>query len=127
MTEISLAAERQAWLLKERRDAYLAALRVIDLDLRRSRYRREGKQDKLEQVESFWPKVERVRMSMEALIGVNMFGSGAARRLADEWAVALESDDEAEPARVMRHIQDQLRRELNPGLGDEAEGPRRPR
>jgi hypothetical protein len=93
-------AERQMWLLRERRDAYLAALRVIDLDMRRAWYKRDGKMDKLEQLDRFWPKGERVRMSMEALIGVNTFGSDRARAFAAEWAAALEADDEAAPVRA---------------------------
>jgi hypothetical protein len=50
MVEQSQASERQARLLKERRDAYFAAMRAVELDVRRVRYTREGEADKLERV-----------------------------------------------------------------------------
>jgi hypothetical protein len=47
--------------------------------LRRMRYKREGKSTKLDEIEQTWPKGERVRMAMDAVIAVELFGSLRAR------------------------------------------------
>jgi len=87
-------AEREATLAKERRDTYVAVLRVVELDLRRTRYKKSGKLEKLEQVERYWDKARRVEMTMDAIIGVRAFGSEDAQRFADQWRAAVESDDQ---------------------------------
>jgi hypothetical protein len=107
-------AERQATLVKERRDAYLAVLRVVELDLRRARYTRSGRLDKLEQVEAHWNKARRVEMTMDAIVGVSAFGSEDAQRFADQWRAAVESDDQNALHEAAERIRQQVRYELNP-------------
>lgn len=109
-------AEREATLAKERRDAYLTVLRVVELDLRRARYKQSGKLEKLEQVERYWDKGRRVEMAMDAIIGVRAFGSEDAQRFADQWRAAVESDDENALHEAAERIRQQVRHELNPPM-----------
>jgi len=106
--------ELRVWRLKERRDAYLNVLKFIELDLRRQRYERQGKQQKLAEVEKFWPKGQRVQMNMEATIGVQVFGSAEMRRLAEAWPTTAESDDYEAQIKLAEEIRQQVRRELWP-------------
>jgi hypothetical protein len=62
-------------VLKEQREAYLTVLYYAELDLRRARYKREGKPERLREVEEKWPKGERVHLATEATIAVEAFGS----------------------------------------------------
>lgn len=78
------SAERNR-AMQERREAYFAALRAADLDFRRKRYKRQGKQDKLAEIDHTWPKGERARMEMDAHIAVETFGSEQVRELLGQW------------------------------------------
>lgn len=113
MQEQTRENETRAWLLRERRDAYLAALTVIDLEMRRHRYKREGKSEKLQELERRWPKAERVQLSMNAVIGVSTFGSAQMQEIAREWLDAVESDGEDALTIAVQNIRDQARQELN--------------
>lgn len=99
-------------MLRDRRDAYLAALRCIDLDLRRRRYELEGRFTDLQQIEQLWPKAERVRMKNEALVSVNAFGSLQLIAFADEWCSARASVDDRLLHYTASRIRDQVRHEL---------------
>ncbi|MEV0714644.1 hypothetical protein [Asanoa sp. NPDC050611] len=89
--------------IQERRDAYLAALMVCRLDMARARYERKGDDEKLAEVHRSFPKGERVRMSIEAQIAVETFGSAAARRATALWADAAGVGEER-----MRQVYEQL-------------------
>lgn len=105
---------RHSTLVKEKREAYFAALRVADLDLRRQRYEREGKQAKLEAIESTFPKGERVRMSAEATIGLAVFGSKEARVIAAEWSEAADRGDWDQLAAFYDRLLNLMRHEIGP-------------
>ncbi|MFD0742196.1 hypothetical protein ACFQ1L_10335 [Phytohabitans flavus] len=70
MIEQTRLADDRTRLLNERKDAYLTALRTIELRKRRERYRERGKLERIQQLDERWPKAERVHMEMEALIGI---------------------------------------------------------
>ncbi|MFD7815524.1 hypothetical protein ACFV6E_21710 [Streptomyces sp. NPDC059785] len=106
------AAEQDAYLRTERRDAYFAALRVAVLDVRRLRYEREGKRRKLREVERYWTKAKRVEMSMEALAAVHAFGSDEACHFAEAWRVATEVDDLDAMQRLVVEFRSVMRAEL---------------
>ncbi|WP_203718385.1 hypothetical protein, partial [Asanoa siamensis] len=113
-TQAAEAARRER-SIQERRDAYLAALKVCRLDLARARYEEEGEDEKLAEVHKTFPKGERVRMSIEARIAVEAFGSPAARH-----ATALWSEAAAEGEDRMREVYEQLVRVVREELGTAA-------
>lgn len=112
MIEQTRQAEDRVRLLNERKAAYLAALRTIELSRRRERYRVQGKLEKLRQLEDRWPKAERVHMEMEALIGISAFGSKSVLDLADKWYDANEAGDAEATAELVQQLQDAIREEL---------------
>ncbi|MEU1013555.1 hypothetical protein [Streptomyces sp. NPDC005890] len=115
MVAQSREAERHTYLRKERRDAYFEALRVAVLDVRRLRYERSGKTEKLREVEQYWTKTKRIEMSMEALIALHAFGSEEARRFAEAWQVATEANDLDTMQRLVREFGELMRTELQEG------------
>ena len=60
---------------RERRDAYLATLRITSLDIQHLFYEAAGEARKLQELDAIWPKGERYRLAMEASIAVDAFGS----------------------------------------------------
>ncbi|MGW1608956.1 hypothetical protein ACWCQZ_06030 [Streptomyces sp. NPDC002285] len=111
-------AERRAQLWHERREAYFGALRVIDLDLRRERYKELGMLDKLHEVEGHWTKVKRVELTTEAATALWAFGSDHVRDLAARWIIASDADNVAE----MRQIALQFRAAVRQELQDDSQG-----
>ena len=107
-------SERRSELTKERRDAYVAALLVIELDLRRMRYKLSGKAEKLDEIDRYWSKGRRAEMTMEAIVAVSTFGSAQAQQFANQWRTAVESGDETALQAAAHRIQQQVRHELNP-------------
>lgn len=97
--------------VRERRDAYLAALKVCRLDLARERYARRGDDEKLAEVHKSFPKGERVRMSIEARIAVDTFGSEDARRANALWSQAV-ADGEVRMREVYEQLVAMVRAEL---------------
>lgn len=106
-------------LVREKREAYLALLRLIGLALRHERYRREGAVDQLRALEGIWPKGERVRMTIDSVVAVEVFGSAEAREIVEQWR----QKEDVEVARYMteqelrvmyRQLVDLVRRELGP-------------
>ncbi|MEV4020015.1 hypothetical protein AB0J35_57015, partial [Nonomuraea angiospora] len=85
MVEHNRVAEEQARLFKERRDAYLAALRYIDLVRRRADYKSHGQHDKLQLFDEQWPRTKRIEMEIDTLIALRAFGSERVLELAAEW------------------------------------------
>lgn len=75
----------QKRVLEERKIAYITALELASIDLRRARYKRDGRQDKLDQVEQKWPKGERVQMSIQITTGIELYGSPTVRRYFQQW------------------------------------------
>ncbi|MBC2907949.1 hypothetical protein [Streptomyces cupreus] len=112
MVDQAQSAERRARLQKERRDAYFAAMRVVDLDIRRVRYKQQGKFRRLEQVEQYWTKSKRVEMSAEAEIALHAYGSDEARDFAEAWRVAAEGEDLAAMQELAENFRSQMRIEL---------------
>ncbi len=106
--------DERASLTQARRDAYITALKYIELDRRRQRYKLEEKKEKLAEIEERWPRAERVDMLMEAVIGVSTYGSKRAQSFADEWRQAIEEGNDDALAAAARKIQEQVRRQLNP-------------
>lgn len=94
MAETARRSTAHAKLLDERRNAYISTLRVAELDLRRERYKRDGETEKLNEIESKWPKSARVEMTHEALILIELFGSTEARSLVATWQAASQINDE---------------------------------
>ena len=66
--------------------AYLPVLHYSQLDLRRAKYEREGKLEKLREVETKWSKNERVRLCLEAVTAVEAFGSQEMRKISPDGA-----------------------------------------
>ena len=60
---------------RERRDAYIATLRITNLDIQMLSYQQANNATKLQEMDEIWPKVERYRLAMEASIAVDAFGS----------------------------------------------------
>lgn len=60
---------------RERRDAYIATLRITNLDIQILSYREANNAAKLHEMDEVWPKGERYRLAMEASIAVDAFGS----------------------------------------------------
>jgi hypothetical protein len=79
MAERSANRDERERAIAERRNAYLTALRMQRLDIQPVGYQRADEPAKLEEVERTWPKGERVRMSIEAKIAIEAFGSPEAR------------------------------------------------
>ncbi|ANP53092.1 hypothetical protein AVL59_29290 [Streptomyces griseochromogenes] len=115
MVAQSREAEQHTYLRKERRDAYFEALRVAVLDVRRLRYERAGKTEKLREVEQYWTKTKRIEMSMEALNALHAFGSNEARQFAEAWRVATEADDLDTMQRLVEQFRELMRAELQAG------------
>ncbi len=111
-------AERRARLWHERREAYFGALRVIDLDLRRERYKELGMLDKLREVEGHWTKAKRVELTTEAATALWAFGSDRVRDLATRWITASDADNVAE----MRQIALEFRATVREELQDDSQG-----
>ncbi|MCX5009207.1 hypothetical protein OHB05_42590 [Streptomyces sp. NBC_00638] len=105
-------AERRARLWQERREAYFGALRVIDLDLRRERYKELGQLQKLQEVEGHWTKVRRVELTTEAATALWAFGSDTVRDLAARWITASDADNVAEMRQIALEFRAAVRREL---------------
>ncbi|ONF72164.1 hypothetical protein [Amycolatopsis keratiniphila] len=103
-------------LALERREAYLTALLVAELGLRRKRYERERKLDKLAELDQTWPKGKRVQVEVDAVIGLEIYGSPQSRELLGRWNMAATDEDEAR----MRTIRDAMvalaRKELGVNL-----------
>ncbi|MEV4078903.1 hypothetical protein AB0J43_01250 [Nonomuraea fuscirosea] len=110
--------ELRVWRLKERRDAYLEILKVVELDLRRRRHQRDGEDRKLAELEQTWPEKLRARMGVEAVVGVQVFGSAGLRELAESWQAAAEKGDYATMVILAEQLRGQVRRELGPREGD---------
>ncbi len=108
------AARRERSML-ERRNAYLAALKVYRLELARARYERKGEREKLADVEKSFPKGERVRMSIEARIALEAFGSAEARRSPEAWYHAAREGESQ-----MQEVYDQLVALVRKELGTSA-------
>ena len=105
----------------ERRNAYLAVLRMARLDMQRMRYDERGEASKLEEVDRTWPKGERVRLVIEAKIGVEAFGSPAARALVDRAVDVYAAKSEEAYRAVYEQFLVIVRRELGTeALSDEA-------
>ncbi|MFM9699187.1 hypothetical protein [Streptomyces europaeiscabiei] len=115
MVRESREAERQARLTQERRDAYFAALRVLDLERRRAKYKNEGKTEKIEQIEIYWTKGKRIEMTTDALNALHAFGSAEVQRRAAEWSVAIEEGDHEVMREVVVQFREQMRIELQSG------------
>ncbi|WP_217179148.1 hypothetical protein [Streptomyces sp. AC495_CC817] len=115
MVRESREAERQVRLTQERRDAYFAALRVVDLETRRVKYKNQGNEDKLRQVEEYWPKSKRIEMIADALNALHAFGSDEARRHAVAWGAALEEGDHQKMGDVIEQFRAQMSSELRNG------------
>jgi hypothetical protein len=105
-------------LVQDRREAYFAILRAGEVSLRRKRYEREGKTAKLAEIEKTWPKGERVRMEMDAVIAVETFGSPQARELLRQWAHAITDEDEQLVRAARNAMLELTRRELGAQLSD---------
>ncbi|MGW1530971.1 hypothetical protein [Streptomyces aureus] len=112
MLVLTQQAERRARLWQERREAYFGALRVIDLDLRRERYKELGQLNKLYEVEGHWTKVKRVELTTEAATALWAFGSDPVRELAAHWIRASDADDVTEMRRIALEFRAAVRREL---------------
>jgi hypothetical protein len=104
-------AEREK-VTQERRDAYLAALRVARLELARKKYRRTGEAEKLADVEEKWPKGERVRMWIDARILIEAFGSVDARDYSERCSAASGAGDEKQMMEVYEDMLKLVRAEL---------------
>lgn len=99
---LSQAARQEA----DRREAYLALLRFAQVDMRRVKYRRDGKTQKLAELEEKWPKGERVAMSIEAEIAADAFCDDKTRRLVDKWSSEVVGSDR--DLELMETIYEQL-------------------
>ncbi|BCB79430.1 hypothetical protein GCM10022251_71710 [Phytohabitans flavus] len=115
MIEQTRLADDRTRLLNERKDAYLTALRTIELRKRRERYRERGKLERIQQLDERWPKAERVHMEMEALIGIRAFGSKRVLDLADRWYDADEAGDAKASTELVEQLQQAIRAELHGG------------
>jgi hypothetical protein len=107
------SAERSR-VLKEQRDAYLTVLYYAELGVRRTRYEREGKPEKLGEVEAKWPKGERVRLATEATIAVEAFGSQRMREIIATWREAADTDAGDRMRGFYRAFVEQARKEIGP-------------
>ena len=101
-------------MLKEQRDAYLTVLYYAELEVRRARYEREGKLEKLCEVEAKWPKGERVRIYTEATIAVEAFGSQKMREIIATWRKAADTDAEDRMRGFYEVFVEQARKEIGP-------------
>ncbi|CAL9461619.1 hypothetical protein SUDANB99_02645 [Streptomyces sp. enrichment culture] len=112
MVSETLAADRRAQLTKERRDAYFAALRVAEIDVRRLKYKQNSETEKLHLIDQYWSKSKRAEMSAEALIAVHTFGSSEARLFAEAWRDATEVEDLEEMRRLIHGFRELTRSEM---------------
>ncbi|MEJ8670358.1 hypothetical protein WKI71_23840 [Streptomyces sp. MS1.AVA.1] len=115
MVRASREAERQARLTQERREAYFAALRVLDLERRRAKYKNQGKAEKLQQIETYWTKGKRIEMTTDALNALYAFGSAEVQHRATEWSAAVEEGDHEVMREVVAQFREQMRSELQGG------------
>lgn len=81
------------------------------------RYQRDGEDRKLAELEQTWPEKLRARMGVEAVVGVQVFGSRPARAGRELAGGGGEGRlrDHGHPGRALRG---QVRRELGPREGD---------
>lgn len=112
-TEEAAARDR---LAQERREAYFTALFAAELDLRRKRYERKGKTGKLAELDQTWPKGKRVQMDVDAVIGLETYGSPQARELLGRWSEAVSDEDETRMRAVRDAVIDLARHELGTHL-----------
>ncbi|MEU1890826.1 hypothetical protein [Streptomyces pristinaespiralis] len=112
MVDETRAADRRAQLTQERRDAYFAALRVAEVDVRRLKYKQNNETEKLGLIDQYWTRSKRAEISAEALIAVHTFGSPQARLLAEAWRDAAEAEDMAEMKRLVHEFRELTRSEL---------------
>lgn len=112
-TEEAAARDR---LTQERREAYFTAMLTAELTLRRKRYEREGKADKLAELDQTWPKGKRVQMEMDAVVGLETYGSPQARELLERWSEAASDEDETQMRAVRDAMIDRARHELGTHL-----------
>jgi hypothetical protein len=103
-------------LTQERRDAYFAALRAAELTWRRTRYERQGEQDKVAEFDETWPRGKRIEMEIDAVIAVYTFGTPQARQLLERWREALGNGDEQRVHSAWDAMADLARRELGAQL-----------
>jgi hypothetical protein len=108
------ASAERSRLLKEQRDAYLTVLYYTELELRRGRYEREGKWEKLREVKEKWPKGERVRVYTEATIAVEAFGSQRMREIIATWREADSAEGEDRMIGFYKDFVQQARTEIGP-------------
>jgi hypothetical protein len=109
-------------MTEEQRSAYFAALELASIELRRARYAREGKDDKLAEVEQKWPKRERVHMSMQSRTRIEVFGSKASREFVRRWDHATDEEDEESLKRIYEEGLALVRRELGIELFEAGDG-----
>ncbi|MFI0481980.1 hypothetical protein [Actinomadura sp. 9N215] len=89
MVEQSHLAEERARLFEDRRDAYFALLRWIDLVNKRADHEARGEQDKVQQFDEQWPWAKRIDWTIDVLIGVQAFGSERVSQLCEDWNIAF--------------------------------------
>ena len=102
----------------ERREAYLAVLRMARLDLQRFLYKGSGAVDKLAALDETFPKGERVRLAMEAFVAVEAFGSTDANNLAGRLQESYLARDEETFRAVYVEFIDLVRVELGGWIVD---------
>ncbi|WP_157245383.1 hypothetical protein [Nonomuraea typhae] len=108
----SREADARERLLKERRDAYLAILRIIEISRKCEKYRIRNETEKLRQLDEWWPRSERARMEIEATTALRAFGSDAIQAMAEGWIAARIDGDYAVLNVRTRALRQQVRDEL---------------
>ncbi|WP_158884469.1 hypothetical protein [Amycolatopsis anabasis] len=109
------AAERTR-VREQRRDAYLAVLRLRYLRRKQLKYRSQNRQEDLRNLERSYPPGDHFRMTMEARIGLSLFGSPEAAELFEEWAEIRYPAEKAREAELYQAFLTQVRRELGNDL-----------
>lgn len=114
VVEQNRLADERARLSKERRDAYFAVLRWIDLVSKRTGYVTQGEQDKLQRFDEQWPWGKRIEWTIDVLIGVQAFGSERVLQLSEDWSDALDAG--------LHDVATELREQLRAAVRDELQG-----
>jgi ribosomal 50S subunit-associated protein YjgA (DUF615 family) len=67
--------EQVRWLRDQRRDAYLEALQLAEIEAWRMRFEAHGDDSRLEQLENRFPPAEIIEMRLRTFVRMRVFGS----------------------------------------------------
>jgi hypothetical protein len=112
LAQRSEAERDRSRIIAERRDAYLAALLIARIDLRRAELATNADKESLAKLDRTWSLRRRQEMAMDARVRLEVFGTGKASARLNEWMKAYDKQDYPEMLRLYLDYLDVMRDEL---------------